>query len=140
MDNIAAAIHESESQHMGELRFVVEHGLDLTQLLAGITSQERALGVFSQLRVWDTEHNSGVLIYLLLAERKIEIVADRGIHAAANTALWQSICHEMEKKFRAQKFELGVLEGIATITALLKQHFPVSDCKRNELPDYPLTL
>lgn len=140
MSNIASAIHQSESRHFGELRFAVEAGLDWPHLLAGISSRERALEVFSQLRVWDTEHNSGVLIYLLLAERKVEIVADRGIHVRVGNQQWQTICHAMEQKFRAGDFENGVLEGVAAISALLQQHFPAQAGKTNELPDYPVTL
>jgi uncharacterized membrane protein YgcG len=140
MDSIASAIQQSESHHMGELRFAVEAGLDWPHLLAGISSRERAIEVFSRLRVWDTEHNSGVLIYLLLADRKVEIVADRGIHASAGEAHWKAICNAMELKFRAGEFESGVLEGIAAITALLQQHFPAQGANKNELPDYPVTL
>jgi len=140
MEKIASAIKQSESSHMGELRFAVEAGLDWPELFTGISSRERALQVFSQLRVWDTEHNSGVLIYLLLADRKVEILADRGIHARVGDANWKAICHAMEKKFRSDEFERGVLEGIAAITALLQQHFPAQEPGRNELPDYPVTL
>lgn len=140
MQHIADAIAQSEHSHMGELRFAVEAGLDWTDLLADVTSHQRALEVFSRLRVWDTEHNSGVLIYLLLADRKVEIVADRGIHARVGNAGWEQICRDMEKEFRAGKFEEGVLLGIHAITALLQQHFPAQDGNRNELPDYPVTL
>ena len=140
MDRIASAIHQSESRHMGELRFAVEAGFDWAHLHAGISSRDRALEVFSLLRVWDTEHNSGVLIYLLLADRKVEIVADRGIHARVGNARWTAICHAMEQKFRAREFESGVLEGIAAITTLLQQHFPAQEADHNELPDYPVTL
>lgn len=140
MHAIEDAIRRSENTHMGELRFAVEAGLDWPDLLAGTSSRKRALEVFSRLRVWDTEHNSGVLIYLLLADRKVEIVADRGIHARVGEAGWSTICRDMEQKFRAGKFEDGVLEGIAAITALLQQHFPAQGANPNELPDYPVTL
>ena len=137
---IEAAIRRSESSHMGELRFAVEAALDWPDLLVGASSRGRALEVFSRLRVWDTEHNSGVLIYLLLADRKVEIIADRGIHARVGEAGWAAICRNMEKKFRAGEFEGGVLEGIAAITVLLQQHFPAQGANPNELPDYPVTL
>ncbi len=140
MDAIAAAIRQSETLHMGELRFAVEAGLDWPELFSGTTSRERALQVFSHLRVWDTEHNSGVLIYLLLSERKVEIVADRGIHTRVGKAGWSAICHNMENKFRAGEFEGGVLQGIAEITALLQQHFPAQEHNPNELPDRPVVL
>jgi uncharacterized membrane protein len=140
MRAIQHAIQASETAHMGELRFAVEAGLDLPHLLAATTSRERALEVFSQLHVWDTEHNSGVLIYLLLADRKVEIVADRGIHARVGEGGWSAICREMEHKFRAGEFEGGVLHGITAITALLQQHFPAYRHNPDELPDQPAIL
>jgi uncharacterized membrane protein len=140
MQRIAAAIAQSESSHLGELRFAVEAGLDWTDLLAGISSRQRAVEVFSRLRVWDTEHNCGVLIYLLLADRKVEIIADRGIHARVGDAGWQSICRNMEREFRAGEFENGVLQGIREISALLQQHYPAQGKRPNELPDYPVML
>jgi uncharacterized membrane protein len=140
MERIAAAIGDSEHLHMGELRFAVEAHLPWPDLMAGTSSRSRALAVFSNLRVWDTEHNCGVLIYLLLADRKVEIVADRGIHAKVGDEVWVSICRLMEQHFRAGNFEEGALAGIATITDLLKQHFPMTGPRPNELPDYPVTL
>ena len=140
MHAIEAAIRQSETSHMSELRFAVEAGLDWPDLLAGTSSHGRALEVFSRLRVWDTEHNSGVLIYLLLADRKVEIIADRGIHARVGEAGWAAICRNMEHRFRAGEFEGGVLEGIAAITVLLQQHFPAQGVNPNELPDYPVAL
>lgn len=140
MDRIASAIQTSEHEHMGELRFAVEAGLDWPELMSGITSHQRALQVFSDLRVWDTEQNSGVLIYLLLADRKVEIIADRGIHARVGTAGWQAICCRMENAFRAGDFESGVLDGITDITALLRRHFPAQANNSNELPNEPVVL
>jgi len=140
MSRIEAAIHQSESLHSGELRFAVEAGLDLPDLLSGTSAHERALQIFSQLRIWDTEHNSGVLIYLLLADNRVEIVADRGIHARVGTARWASICDAMQQKFRTNEFESGVLEGIVAITALLQQHFPAQRDNLNELPDHPVII
>lgn len=140
MRAIKEAIQVSEVNHMGELRFAVEAGLGLPQVFAGTTSRERALQVFSQLRVWDTEHNSGVLIYLLMADRKVEIVADRGIHTRVGESSWSAICRNMERKFRKGEFESGVLQGVAEITALLQQHFPAHPHNPNELPDQPSVL
>ncbi|HEU0187078.1 MAG TPA: TPM domain-containing protein [Gallionellaceae bacterium] len=140
MHAIRDAIRASESGHMGELRLAVEAGLDPARILAGASSRQRALEVFAQLGIWDTEHNSGVLIYLLLADRKVEIVADRGIHARVGDAGWAAICREMESRFRAEKFEEGVLHGIHAITVLLQQHFPAHPHKPNELPDQPIVL
>lgn len=140
MNAIETAILASEKLHMGELRFAVEAGLDWPDLFAGVTSPERALEVFSRLRIWDTEHNSGVLIYLLLADRKVEVVADRGINSRVGKAAWISICQDMESKFRTGDFENGVLLGIVEITALLKQHFPAQAHNPNDLPDRPVVL
>ncbi|MGD0960213.1 MAG: TPM domain-containing protein [Methylomonas sp.] len=137
---IKAAITASEGRHMGELRFVVENNLDIHQLRSGLSARQRAIEVFSQLRVWDTEHNTGVLIYLLLAERRLEIVADRGIHARVGDAAWTHICRSMETRFRDGAFEPGVLEGVEAITALLRQHFPAVADNPNEIPDAPVIL
>ena len=137
---IEAAIKQSEAVHRGELRFAVEAGLDLLPLLRGLTPRQRALDVFSRLRVWDTEENSGVLIYVQLVDRDIEIVADRGISAKVGQAQWKAICHRMEEAFRARRFEEGTLEGIAEITTLLTTHFPARRENPDELPDRPLVL
>jgi len=140
MSAIEAAIRDSEKLHMGELRFAVEAGLDWTELFSGVSSRERAIEVFSNLRIWDTEHNSGVLIYLLLADHKVEIVADRGIDARVNKSEWINICRDMESKFRKGDFESGLLLGIAAITTLLQRHYPSHGDHPNELPDRPTVL
>src|SRR3990172_9484861 len=107
LKRIEAAIGQSEAAHRGELRFAVEPGLDLLPVLRGLTPRQRALDVFSRLRVWDTEENSGVLIYVQLADRDIEIVADRGISAKVGQAQWDAICHRMEEAFRARPLPGG---------------------------------
>jgi hypothetical protein len=140
LKRIEQAIKGSEKSHGGELRFAVEAGLDFLPLLRGITPRQRALEVFSMLRVWDTGHNSGVLIYLQLVDRNIEVVADRGISAKVGQAQWDAICHRMEEAFRARRFEAGVLEGIAEITTLLTTHFPARRENPDELPDRPVVL
>jgi uncharacterized membrane protein len=140
MHNLEDAIRSSENWHTGELRFVVEAGLDWPDLLAGTSSRKRAIDIFSQLRIWDTEHNSGVLIYLLLADNKVEILADRGINSHVSQAEWVKICQDMESHFRTGNFESGALTGISSITLLLKQHFPAVTHKINDLPDRPLIL
>ena len=137
---IEAAIKASEARHAGQIRFVVEGALDGRPLLAGQSARERALDVFSHLRIWDTEHNSGVLIYLLLADRDVEIVADRGIDAKVGAERWREICARMESEFRQGRFKPGVLEGIAQVTADLAAHFPPRGPHRNELPDPPVVL
>ena len=137
---IERAIATQEKRHRGELRFVVEGGLPLAPLLSGRTARERAIDVFSRLRVWDTEDNAGVLIYLLLADRRVEIVADRGIHARVGSAAWDAICGEMQSAFAAGRFEAGAILGIEAISDLLAAHFPPGEENPNELPDTPLVL
>lgn len=140
LKRIEEAIRGSEKSHDGELRFAVEAGLDLLPLLKGITPRQRALEVFSMLRVWDTGHNSGVLIYLQLVDRDIEIVADRGISAKVPQAAWDAICRRMEGEFRAGRFEQGALDGIKEISALLARYFPARGDNPDELPDKPVVL
>jgi uncharacterized membrane protein len=137
---IERAIGESEKSHIAELRFAVEAGLALTPLLKGVTPRARAHEVFANLRVWDTEHNSGVLIYLQLVDRDIEIVADRGISAKVGQVAWDAILRRMEEAFRAGRFEQGALDGIREISELLKQHFPPRGPNPDELPDRPVVL
>ena len=140
LDAIERAIRETEARHDGQIRFAVEAALDLSPLLAGQTARERAIEVFSELRVWDTEHNNGVLIYLLLADRDVEIVADRGIHAKAGAEAWSAICRSMETHFGAGDFGRGAVQGIEAVTQLVTRHFPLTPGDRNELPDAPLLL
>ncbi len=140
LNAIEQAIKASETTHMGEVRFVVEGALDGAPLFGGQTAKERALALFSQLRLWDTEYNTGVLIYLLLADRALEIVADRGIHAKASPRAWVAICLEMEAAFKAAKFEAGAVSGIKAVTRQLVEHFPASARNANELPDKPLLI
>ena len=137
---IEQAIKAGEATHSGQVRFVVEGALDGAPLFRGQPARKRALDIFSQLRVWDTEHNNGVLIYLLLADRDVEIVADRGIDARVGAAGWEKVCVAMEKDFRAGLFEHGVIEGIQEVSRLLAQHFPRGPGGRNELPDAPVVL
>jgi uncharacterized membrane protein len=137
---IEQAIREGESTHAGQIRFAVEHALDLPDLLRGVSARARAVDVFSLLRVWDTEHNNGVLIYLLLADRDVEIVADRGVHARVGAEGWEQICHAMEAAFRRGDFEGGVLGGIRAVSEHLQRHYPGSGRARNELPDQPTIL
>lgn len=140
MRAIEAAIRESERSHEGEIRFVVEGGLDLPELLHGVSPRQRAVELFSRLRVWDTEHNSGVLVYLLLADRQVEIVADRGIHSRVGEKAWHEVCGRMERAFRNGRFKEGTVAGIREIGALLAVHFPPQGANPNELPDQPVIL
>ncbi len=141
MDAIRQAIAASEATHEGEIVFAVEAGLGLRGLLRQVSPRERADEVFARLRVWDTERNCGVLIYLLLAERAIEIVADRGAAARIDAEQWQPICARMRERFLVDDFEGGALAGVAAVGALLQQHFPsIGRSPRDELPNRPVWL
>lgn len=135
LHGIEQAIVASESRHAGELRFVVETALHPLAILRGQSARERAIEVFSALRVWDTEHNSGVLIYVLMADRDIEIVVDRGVRAQVPDAHWGALCTELETRLRAGEFRDGALDAVARVTEALVMHFPAAETKRNELPD-----
>lgn len=137
---IEHAIKAGEATHSGQVRFVVEGALDGAPLFRNQPARERALDVFSQLRVWDTAHNNGVLIYLLLADRDFEIVADRGIDASVGRGGWEKICQQMEASFRAGDFESGVIAGIAAVSRELSKHFPKVHGGTNELPDEPVVM
>lgn len=140
LHKIEHTIAQVEQSHAGQIRFAVEAALDWSPLLAGQTARIRAIEVFSQLRVWDTEHNNGVLIYLLLADRDVEIVADRGVHAKLGQETWEAICQEMEAAFSQGKFEEGILVGIHSVGAHLAKHYPHTGTKVNELSDQPVIL
>src|SRR5471032_2998827 len=135
---IEQTIKAGEATHAGQVRFVVEGALDGRPLFRNQPARERALDIFSQLRIWDTVHNNGVLIYLLLADRDVEIVADRGIDALVGAEQWQKICTMMETEFGKRNFETGVLKGIEAVTRHLVKHFPKHGAGRNELPDAPV--
>jgi len=137
---IEQAIKAGEATHSGQVRFVVEGALDGAPLFRDQPARERALDIFSQLRIWDTVHNNGVLIYLLLADHDFEIVADRGIDARVGHADWEKICVEMETQFRAGNFERGVIKGIEAVSRELATHFPAQGAGRNELPDTPVVI
>ncbi len=137
---IEQAIKRSETMHSGQVRFVVEGALDGAPLFRNQPARARALDVFSHLRIWDTAHNNGVLIYLLLADRDVEIVADRGIDAKVGADGWEKICREMETEFRSGQFERGVIKGIEAVSQELARHFPPGGPQRNELPDKPVVM
>jgi uncharacterized membrane protein len=139
-DAIQQAIERSESTHRAELRFAVEGALDLFDVLRGVTAHQRAVQVFSQLGVWDTEENNGVLIYLLLADRDFQIIADRGVHRLVGDDGWEPIARRMEAAFRTGNFEQGIVQGITEIGEILARHYPRRAGDRNELPDRPVVL
>lgn len=140
LNAIETAIQSGEKNHGGEIRFVVEASLEGAPLWKGQTARERAIDVFSQLRIWDTEGNNGVLIYLLLADRSVEIIADRGVHARTGSAPWDSVCRDMELALSKSEFRTGTLVGIESIAKVMGQHFPTQKKRTNELPDAPVVL
>lgn len=139
---IDSAISESERRHTGEIRVAIEASLEPLEALHGRSPRDRALQVFSALGVWDTAANNGVLIYLLLADNDVEIVADRGYNGLVTPAEWTDICRAMESNFRAGRFEQGMLDGIGRVGGLLAAHFPGVAGSRNpdELPNRPAIL
>jgi uncharacterized membrane protein len=138
---IERAVAEQERRHRGELRVAIEGGMPLHALMARRSARERALELFTRLRVWDTEDNAGVLIYVLLADRRVEVVGDRGIHACIGDAAWGGICAAMQRDFADGRFEQGMLRGLAEVGDLLQKHFPARPGDNpNELPDAPVTI
>jgi uncharacterized membrane protein len=137
---IESAIHAAEQRHDGEIRFAIEGALDTPQLWRGTTAHVRAIEVFAHLHVWDTAANNGVLVYLLLADRQVEIVADRGVHAKIGAAGWEAVCQRMEDRLRQGEFEAAALEGVAQIAALMTTHYPASGNKTNELDNWPVVV
>ncbi len=142
LTRIGQAIAESENAHGGEIRFAVEAVLPLSYLRRDAPARERAAMMFAKLRVWDTEQNNGVLIYVELADHQIEIVVDRGIGRLVTEGEWAAIAARMRDSFQAGDFEAGALTGIQAVGALLSRHFPLAAGERNpnELPDRPLVL
>jgi uncharacterized membrane protein len=140
LDRIQHVIADGEARHTGQVCFAIEAALPLPRLWHKVRSRQRALEVFGLLRVWDTEANDGVLLYVLLADRSVEIVADRGIDARVGDAAWQAICRKIEAAFRDGRFTEGVEQGATDISALLAEHSPRTAPGRNELPDAPVVL
>ena len=123
-DAITQAISTSGNAHAGQVYFAVEGALHVRPLFKGQTAQQRALEVFSHLRVWDTEHNNGLLIYILLADHAVEIVADRGVYSRVDPGEWGRVCRQMETSFRKKNYQAGVVDGIQAVKRQLIQHFP----------------
>ena len=137
--SLTAQVADSERRHTGEIRIYVEAGLPMSYLWRGATPRERAIAMFGKLGVWDTEQNNGVLIYLLLAEHAIEIVADRGLSRHVSNEQWRQIVQGMGAAFRAARYEEGLRQAVDAVTALLVRHFPAEGrANPNELPDEPV--
>ena len=139
LQRIAIAVAAGESRHSGEVCFAVEAALPPAAVLAGRDAREQALDAFARLRVWDTAANNGVLVFLLLADHRIEIVADRGLAGRVSPEQWRGICGLMEERLRAGDAEAAAVQGVAAVSALLERHFPRAEGieDENELPDLP---
>jgi uncharacterized membrane protein len=140
MDSVERAIVAGEGTHRGQVCVAIEAALPVGRVLRDLSPRERALEVFGLMRVWDTEENIGVLVYLLLADHDVEIVADRGIHRHVGDAGWEAICQRMERAFRERRYVEGLEGGVRDVSALLATHFPGGADDRNELPDRPVVL
>jgi hypothetical protein len=140
LEAIEAAIREAELRHGGEIRFAVETALDLPELWYRLVPRRRAAQVFGELGVWDTAQNNGVLIYVLMADRVVEIVADRGVAALIQQTEWDEICREMERQFRDGRFMEGSVAAVHSVGRLLARHFPAARHDADELPNQPVLL
>ena len=144
LTQIESAVAQAEAQHTGEIRFAIETALPLPAIWQGVTPRARALQAFSHLRVWDTHGNNGVLIYVLRADRAVEIVADRGISARVSEGEWQALCREIEALFRENRYAQGSVAAVDGVAKLLRTHFPSGGPSggegSNELPNQPVLL
>ncbi len=137
---IGSAITAGELTHRGELRLIVENAMPSELIWADLSNRQRALALFAEHGVWDTEDNCGVLIYINLAERKVDIVADRAIDRKIDAATWQAICHTMTAGFARGEYRDSTLAAVEQVNALLRQHFPANGARANELPDHPIVM
>ncbi len=149
LDAIEAAVARAERTHAGEIRFVIETGLSPRHIIDGLTPRARAEEAFAHFRVWDTELNNGVLVYVQLADRAVEILADRGLEERVRPSEWEAVCRLMEEHFRAGRFQAGAIAGIDAVGTLLARHFPAPGIDgrgaaraagANQLPDRPTLL
>ena len=143
LDQITAAIAEGEASHRGEVRLIVEAALPGDLIWADVTDRERALDLFAEHGIWDTEDNCGVLVYVNLADHKVEIVADRGVNRKVAPAQWQAICDAMTQGFRRGEYGRSTLGAIEHVNALLREHFPADSSRGpdiNELPNQPVMI
>ena len=144
VERLMARVAASEQRHTGEIRICVEASLPSSYIWRGASARERAVMMFSKLRVWDTARNNGVLVYLMLADHAIELVADRGIAAHVPDRHWQDMVARMAGAFRDGRYEDGLTQALEEVSAVLVEHFPAVDAtgapqaNPNELPDAPL--
>jgi len=137
---LAAAIAMGERTHRGEVRLVIERALPLSAAWSGVSNRQRAIALFADYGIWDTEDNCGVLIYVNLADRKVDIVADRGIDRKIDAATWQAVCNKMTGGFAHGDYHGAALAAVEQVNELLRRHFPSDGTRPNELPDQPLML
>jgi uncharacterized membrane protein len=137
---IQGEIEAAERTHAGEIRVAVEASLTLPQLWRGLAPRARALEVFATLGIWDTARNNGVLIYVLLADRAIEIVADRGIAECVPAAQWEALCTEVSERFRQGELASGCCMAVRSVAQRMARFFPSSGGDGNELPNQPVLL
>jgi uncharacterized membrane protein len=140
LEAIEKAVAAAEARTGGEIRFAVETALDIPELWSGKVPRECAHEAFAHLRVWDTELNNGVLIYVLMADRDVEIVADRGAAARIRPEEWEAACKLMESHFREGRFRDGAVAGVEAVGGLLEREFPPRSASRGELPNQPSLL
>ena len=139
--DLGAAITEGEQRHRGELRLIVENSMPFEAIWNDVSNRQRAVGLFAEYGVWDTEDNCGVLIYVNLAEHKVDIVCDRNIGRKIDAPTWQAICNTMTQGFAKGEFHDSTLAAIRAVNDLLREHFPAgSERNYNELPDHPVVL
>ncbi len=137
---IGAAITAGEQRHRGEVRLIVENSMPSEAIWADMSNRQRAIALFAEYGVWDTEDNCGVLIYVNLAEHKVDIVTDRAIGRKIDAATWQQVCGSMTQGFKRGEFKASTLAAIEQVNAMLEQHFPSTGARANELPDHPIVL
>ncbi|MGO9995864.1 MAG: TPM domain-containing protein [Steroidobacteraceae bacterium] len=144
LDAIEEAIARAERTHDGEICFAIETSLTPLHIIKELSPRERALEVFGRLKVWDTEHNNGVLIYVQLADHAVEIAADRGLKDRVSQPEWEAVCRLMEEHFRNRRYKTGAIAGVDAVGTLLARHYPAQAKEpgpgHNQLPDRPTLL
>ncbi len=140
LQRIGSAITAGEQRHRGEVRLIVENSMPSEALWADMSNRQRAIALFAEYGVWDTEDNCGVLLYVNLAEHKVDIVVDRNIGRKIDSAVWQQTCRTMTDGFARGQFEASTLAAVEHVNTLLAQHFPANGARANELPDHPIVL
>ena len=140
IEAIILATQNSEAKHSGQIRFAVEGSLEMASLMKNQSPRNRAIEVFSQLKIWDTELNNGVLIYVLLADKAVEIIADRGVNNIVDLSSWNDICRKIQSNFSSGDFQKGALLGIECVGTILEKSFPKTGYQQNEIPDNPVFL